>query len=274
MSKDTSTTAIHTSTPPANKNAAKGKAAARPAKKTPKTQASQPAVRRYLAAHPDFFVDNADLLPELKIPHPVGGAVSLLEHQVQMLRTSNQSLKKRMQQHVELARENERLNDRMRELCLALFQHNKLNDRLDVLSKHLHEDINADAVTVRLYCPKTRQTHSGLPRELLVDPYTKTFQTTFQTFLKSRQPLCGRLKSDQKDTLFGDQAEQIQSAVLTHLGVYPNQDQDPIGLLAIGSYSTDRFQPDMGTDFLTHLGELVGQALGVCMPKTSKKTTQ
>lgn len=270
MSKDNSNTAINTDKPTAKRPVSATKGTTQPRKKAPKTQASQPAVRRYLAAHPDFFVNNDDLLPELTIPHPVGGAVSLLEHQVHLLRSSNQSLKKRMQLHVELARENERLNDRMRELCLALFQHNKLNDRLDVLSKHLHDDINADAVTVRLYCPKTRQAGSGLPRELLIDPETQRFTETFQTFLKGKQPLCGRLKNAQKDTLFGDQAEQIQSAVLTHLGSYANQ--DPIGLLAIGSYSADRFQPDMGTDFLTHLGELAGQALGVCMPKTRAKT--
>ena len=37
---------------------------------------SEQAVHDYLAAHPDFFENNAKLLSSLHLPHSTGGAVS------------------------------------------------------------------------------------------------------------------------------------------------------------------------------------------------------
>ncbi len=39
-------------------------------------------VAAYLRAHPEFFVDHDELIPELRIPHQPGDAVSLVERQV------------------------------------------------------------------------------------------------------------------------------------------------------------------------------------------------
>ncbi|MDH3326971.1 MAG: DUF484 family protein, partial [Gammaproteobacteria bacterium] len=39
-------------------------------------------VEVYLDKHPEFFQEYPELLVELKVPHPSGGAVSLIERQV------------------------------------------------------------------------------------------------------------------------------------------------------------------------------------------------
>lgn len=39
-------------------------------------------VAAYLSQHPEFFVEHDELIPELRIPHQPGDAVSLVERQV------------------------------------------------------------------------------------------------------------------------------------------------------------------------------------------------
>ena len=44
------------------------------------------SVAAYLSEHPEFFNKQEDLLAKLRIPHKSGGAISLLERQVSLLR--------------------------------------------------------------------------------------------------------------------------------------------------------------------------------------------
>jgi hypothetical protein len=77
------------------------------------------------------------------------------------------------------------------------------------------------------------------------------------TPLVDGKPQCGRLKQDQAEFLFGDQAAAIESCAVIPLG-----DHACAGLLSIGSREVNRFNPCMGTLFLSHLGELVASLLG------------
>ncbi len=230
----------------------------------PKPIVDAAGVRRYLSRNPSFFQDHQYLLSTLSIPHPVRPAVSLIEHQVTLLRAQNAELEKQNANQISLARDNERLNDQMRELCLSLFSATDLNQRLGILHNHLLKDLAATSVCVRFFCPPKAIEKAGYSSNLHVDISTKPFKDLFANFLKKPTPLCGRLSKDQRAFLFAQDAEQIQSAVLIPLNAYQSK-TSPIGLLAIGSDSKDRFRPDMGTTFLDHLGELVGQALGVCL---------
>ena len=54
------------------------------------------AVADYLRDNPDFFQNNTSLLATLQIPHGCGSAVSLVEHQVRVLRDQNRQLKRKL----------------------------------------------------------------------------------------------------------------------------------------------------------------------------------
>ena len=54
------------------------------------------AVIAYLRSDPDFFVRQPALLSELNLPHASGRAVSLVEHQVAILRERNVDIRRRM----------------------------------------------------------------------------------------------------------------------------------------------------------------------------------
>jgi uncharacterized protein YigA (DUF484 family) len=210
-------------------------------------------VADYLRNNPEFFQNNPSLLTSLEIPHSCGPAISLVEHQIKVLRDQNAQLKRKLMDLVHVARDNNRLNERMHQLTLGLINSKSLESLLDTLRDNLEGEFNADTVTLRL-----ADISDTLARECGVEIY-KTDDAElahFEAFQKSGRPQCGRFKKDQLKYLFGDQAEAIESVALIPLGRNSAQ-----GLLAIGSREPNRFHPGMGTLFLTHLGELIGLLL-------------
>jgi hypothetical protein len=207
------------------------------------------AVADYLRDNPEFFQNNPSLLAGLQIPHSCGGAVSLVEHQVRVLRDQNRQLKRKLMDLVHVARDNNRLNERMHQLTLGLVSSSSLEALLDTLREHLQGEFSADTVTVRL---------AGIPearaRECAVDQFSGDDPQLehFESFYKTCRPQCGRFKPQQLEYVFGDQAQAVESAALIPLGK-----KGQIGLLAIGSQESNRFHPGMGTLFLSHLGELL-----------------
>ncbi len=212
-------------------------------------------VADYLRDNPEFFQNNPSLLATLHIPHTCGTAVSLIEHQVKVLRDQNHQLKRKLMDLVHVARDNNRLNERMHQLTLGLVTSGTLEALLDTLREHLQGEFNADTVTLRL---------AGLSearaRECGVDPFNREAAEVehFESFYKTCRPQCGRFKREQMAFLFGDQAPAVESAAIIPLGK-----KGGTGLLAIGSQEGNRFHPGMGTLFLTHLGELLDLLLNV-----------
>ena len=79
-------------------------------------------------------------------------------------------------------------------------------------------------------------------------------------------PLCGPLSPERALALFGDGGASIHSAAIV-----PIHADGQSGIIAIGSSDATRFSPEMGTDFLNRLGEIISQKLrsvrlGDCEP--------
>jgi len=207
----------------------------------------------YLGDNPAFFDDHPDLLAELNLSHSSGAAVSLIERQIQILRDRNADLKAKLLELVDVARENDRLNDRMHQMTLDLLKIRSLVELLDALEDHLRNEFKADAIAVHMTGLSEDQQRETTARRLEVN---ETLTQLFQPAFTEGKPQCGRLKREQLDVLFGDQAAAIESAAIIPLGKNAER-----GLLAIGSREVNRFNPCMGTLFLSHLGELLGGLL-------------
>jgi uncharacterized protein YigA (DUF484 family) len=64
------------------------------------------------------------------------------------------------------------------------------------------------------------------------------------------------IRDAQREYLFGSEPPQVGSAVLIPLGEHAS-----LGLLAVASNDTERYQPTMSTDFLARIGEIVSEAI-------------
>ena len=214
---------------------------------------SEQQVEEFLRRNPEFFEDHMALLAQLRLPHPSGPAVSLIERQVSVLREQNQAYKRKLMELVQVGRDNDKVNRNLHALTLALLPRETLAQVVDALLESLIRAFKATEVALRL-----ASLPSGLARPPQVDLLSRrdTGLDPFQSFMQAARPLCGRLKTEQIDYLFGDNASRIASAALIPLG-----NDCSLGMLAIGSDDSNRFHPGMDTLFLRNLGELASAAL-------------
>lgn len=209
-------------------------------------------VEQYLREHPDFFERHIGLLAILKLPHPAGNAVSLIERQVSVLRERNRQLERKLLDLVQVARDNEQLSVHLHHLALGLIEADSLDAAVATVQDQLRTEFKADAVVLRLL--RRGASDAG---GYLVESDEQAL-SLFSDQFKSKRASCGRLSDAQRELLFAEQGADLASAA-----VIPLFDASPQGLLALGSRDESRFHPGMGTLFLGYLGEIVSRALEV-----------
>lgn len=219
---------------------------------------SAEAVAYYLQQHPDFFELNPRLLANLSLPHTAGSTtVSLIERQVAVLRDGNAKLERNLNDLIETARRNDRLSNGVHQLALRLLGAEDPAAVVNALGTTLRENFMADSAVLVLRVPapalEALASESGfLHLTDPADPGLKAFQTLFE----SGRPRCGHIRDAQRDFLFGPGNDEVGSAAVLPLGA-----NGEIGILAIGSSSSEHFHPGMSTDFLERVGALAGTAL-------------
>ena len=211
------------------------------------------SIAEYLRAHPDFFDRHPRLLEDLVIPHSCGGAVSLVEYQVSVLRDQVHEMRRRMQSLANNARENEALSQRLHLLTLSLVECTRLDEVFTNLYQHMCDDFKADFAAIRLFADPASEIDRGLGE--FVGEGSDGTELFSQVFASSK-PICGHFKASQLAFLFPEHATEVESGALLPLGQNPG-----FGVLAIGSRDPQRFHPGMGTIFLRQLGEIVSRIL-------------
>lgn len=204
----------------------------------------------FLDRHPEFFREHPDLLGRLEIPHTrAGQTISLVERQVSVLREQNQKLRRQLHEMIENARQNEELARRMHKLALTLMDAADPAALFATLYDNLKRNFRADKVSVRLFAnPAVTDNNVGgefAGRAVGV-------QELFRTLLEKREPLCGRMMQQQQMFLFGAEGNEVASSVIV-----PLHGPGWNGMLAIGSFNPERYQPGMGVELLANLGEVL-----------------
>lgn len=215
-----------------------------------KPRDSESVIVEYLRKHPDFFNRHPEALVQLKVPHPTGPAVSLIERQVQVLRDENTKLRKKLQDLLKIARDNDYLAKRLQRLYLVLIEPRDLDDMMQGIMSVLRDDFSADFTALRLNV----SARLGLGEAERLDPAALTH---FKALFQSGNPICGQMNAAQKQVLFAESIDVVASAALLPLG----GDSGWQGILAIGSRDQKRFRMGMGTVFLKRIGELVSHAI-------------
>jgi len=217
---------------------------------------SDSAVHDFLTKNPDFFERHSDLLGSLRLPHVAGGAVSLVERQVSVLRQKDLKLEHKLKELIEVARANDSLADKIHGLALNLITAKDLSATLNVIEKSLRTGFDASQSILVLFGNPALFEDVKAGRFFLPVERDDEGVKAFNTFLSGSGPRCGQVRDTQRDFLFGKETDEIGSAALIPLG-----EKSAMGFLAIGSGDANRFHPGMSTDFLTRLGELVAGAL-------------
>lgn len=207
------------------------------------------AVAAYLRQHPEFFVDHDELIPELRIPHQRGEAISLVERQVKLLRERNIDMRHRLAQLMDVARDNDRLFDKSRRLVLNMLEASTQEELIGAVEDSLRHEFQVPYVSLLLF--------SEQPYPVGRSSTLAEAQQQIGALLNDGKTLCGVLREHELAFVFNaTDAKAIGSAAVVtieHQGLH--------GVLAIGSPDPQHYKSSLGTLFLGHIAEVLARLL-------------
>lgn len=206
-------------------------------------------VAAFLRANPEFFVEHEELLSELRIPHQRGTTVSLVEHQVKLLRERNIEMRHRLSHLMDVARDNDRLFDKTRRLVLDLLDASSMEEVVGAVEDSLRHEFQVPFVSLILF--------SETPMTVGRWVSSAEAHQAIGGLLSGGKTLCGVLRSHELAFLFGEEErEQVGSAAvvtISHQGLH--------GVLAIGSPDPQHYKSSLGTLFLSYISEVLARVL-------------
>lgn len=198
-------------------------------------------VAEFLGKHPDFFNQYPDLLTTLSITHPHGThAISITERQVLSMRDKVQLLEGRLTELIRFGEENDSISEKMHRLSLDIVSVRDLPGLFSALDRHLREGFAVPHHAVRIWNTPEQTVSEKLRSEVDAQLH----------------PSCGALRHEEAHEWFGEAAAHLKS-----FAAIPLRGEHTVGLLVLASEDPRRFYPEMGTLYLTRLGQLIGAAL-------------
>ncbi len=205
-------------------------------------------VADYLRRNPDFFLQQDELLASLRIPHARGSTVSLVERQMEVLRKRGMDLRTRLSRLLEIARDNDRLFAQTRKLTLDMLQADSLESLVAVLHDGLRHEFRIPFVSLIFIAEQQVPVGRSEPLSVL--------QQQVPGLLGS-EPLCGVLRDNELEFLFGGQdAPQIRSAAVVNI-----EYRRKLALLALGSRDAREYDSGVDTLFLDYIAQVVARLL-------------
>lgn len=206
-------------------------------------------VAQYLREHPDFLTEHGDIFVEVTVPHPQGGqAITLAERQLHALRDKIRELEAKLVELIRYGEENDEIGAKLHRLTVGLIAADSFATLEDALMHSLREDFAVPHVALRIWSTVV------VPEGTAFEPVSEElrFQVT-----EMRHPQCGAPGNLEALAWFDDAAAHIRSVALVPL----RADGQVIGLLELASEEAERFYAEMGTLYLSRLGELVAAGL-------------
>jgi len=203
-------------------------------------------VAAYLKDHPEFFEQYAEMMAEIHIPHPHGGrTIPISERQILTLREKSKQLEGKLREIIQFGEDNDAISEKVHRMTLALLGARDLAAVVHATEFNLREDFAVPHVALRVW-----RGEGDSPVFAPVSEATRTLAAGLA------HPQCGAQAAADTASWFGESAPLLKS----HAYI-PLRDPDTFGLLALASEDVHRFYPEMGTLFLSRLGDIVSAAL-------------
>jgi uncharacterized protein YigA (DUF484 family) len=206
-------------------------------------------VAEFFRANPDFFESNVDVLLNISVTHPHGGrTVSIPERQLIATREKVKLLESKLSELITFGQENDALSEKIHGLTLQLIGCATQEQLIDALYLDLLDNFQVPHVAVRFWNVVLPETPS--PEFQPVAPELIQFVEAMTA------PYCGSHPVYETNLWFGEHAPHLKSYALV-----PLRRGDTFGLLLLASENAERFYADMGTIFLTRIGDVFAHCL-------------
>jgi uncharacterized protein len=204
-------------------------------------------VAQFLQENPAFFDEHAELLADIQVQHPHGThAISLSDRQVISLREKNRALETKLSELIRFGEENDAVSEKVHRLSVAMLSAAGLATLLSTIYFNLREDFAVPHAALRVWLGAADH-----PEFAPVSDAVEAFATELD------HPYCGPNSGFEAVAWLGEAAPHVRS-----VSFMPLRDKgETFGLLMLASEDPQRFYPEMGTVYLSRIGDLVSAAL-------------
>ena len=208
-------------------------------------------IANYLSNTPDFFERHAQLLGQVQLTSPHGNrAVSLQERQAEMLREKIKALEHRLMDMVRHGTENVVTADRLQRWTRGLLNHRSPRELPWHIINELHSQFMVPQTGIKLW---------DLDAAYAGEFYTQNVSDDVKAFATSlTAPYCGLNAGFEAAGWLNDVAAAVSLALIP---LRAEPEAPAFGLLVLASPDAQRYNAEMGTDFLERIAELASAAL-------------
>ncbi len=208
-------------------------------------------ISNYLLNTPGFFERHAELLATVQLTSPHGQrAVSLQERQMEMLRERIKGLEHKIIEMIRNGQDNVAIAERLQQWTLGLLLISDPAELPAVLLDDLKQRFQIPQAALRVW--GVDQAHAALPAAQAVSDDLKAFASSLTL------PYCGANAGFEAASWF-DEGAAVTSMAMVPLRL--SGALDAFGLLVLGSPDPTRYAAQMGTEFLSRIGEVASASL-------------
>ena len=211
------------------------------------------SVAEYLRDHPDFLVDQDELLRSLTLPHDSGRAISLVERQVHLFREQRDTLRRELVELLSIARHNDRLFEKSKRLLMQVIEARNLNEMAAAIDDSIRGDFGLDAASILLF---TDQALPEVSQGALHVVSPGQAEARLGSLLDGERAVCGQFREAEREFLFPDREDPIASVALV-----PLRHDELVGVFAVGSCQPGYFDQSMGSLFLSYISDTLSRLL-------------
>jgi uncharacterized protein YigA (DUF484 family) len=213
-------------------------------------------IANYLSNTPDFFERHAQLLGQVQLTSPHGNrAVSLQERQAEMLREKIKALEHRVMDMVRHGTENVVTADRLQRWTRGLLTTRDPRGLPTQIAEQLQTLFLVPQTAIKIWdCDSS---YANEPYAQWVSDDVKALATSLTA------PYCGLNAGFEAANWLAEPRAAVSIALIP---LRPDAEAPAFGLLVLASPDAQRFNADMGTDFLERIAELASGALSRLRP--------
>ncbi len=213
-------------------------------------------IAEYLVNTPGFFERHAEMLAAIQLTSPHGQrAVSLQERQMEMLRERIKGLEHKIVEMIRNGQDNVAIAERLHRWTRALMITANPADLPEVLVRELRQQFLIPQAGIRVW--GVAEAFTGLAFAQGASDDAKSLATSLSV------PYCGA-NAGFEPTRWLDDPATVASMAMVPLRA--GAGEAAFGLLVVGSPDPTRYSADMGTDFLSRIGEIASAGLARLHP--------
>ncbi len=210
---------------------------------------SSQEIAEYLILNPEFFKDNPEVLSSIEVVHDTGAAVSLIQKQVELLRSNYNSTTDKLMDLLKIAKNNEDIFFLTKELILNLLDASSIQEVTRLIEVSFEKDFGANK-SILIYFSESPK---NIPKGRLRKP--KEVTNFLGDVLNSKSIFCGEIDKNATNFIFN------QKISFKEVALVPLKSNSISGMIALGTNQAGKYSENKDTLFLDFIAEIASKLI-------------